>query len=250
MWRIKLFWEKKSCHTSKTWRPTWLSWNVPRRLLFPAGSGQNLVSALLQFQVPHTVGLKNASLMERPYPHALVVTSFRRFDNATGAVPLLGKFYSCGSLSAQYLWLGVFITFLLITLVLLSSAEGRDWSPVPQTTHDSNIMALWKTTVVHKRTVNKTGNLPHRTRLRKGEWAQIFQKWCGGGVYKVSDYRSFWLSSFPLPPVPSHSYMKIIYSTSFREKQIFMMGLMQRERVNAEFHPLEGSSWVYLAPLT
>lgn len=57
---------------------------------------------------------------------------------------------------------------LLITLVLLSSAEGRDWSPELQTTHDSNIMTLWKTTVVHKRTVNKTGNLPHSMRLRKG----------------------------------------------------------------------------------
>lgn len=173
MWRIKLFWEKKSCHTSKTWSPTWLSWNVPGRLLFPAGSGQSLVSAPFQFQVSHTVGLKNASLMERPlssYPTVttLVVTSFWHFDNVTGAGPLPGKFYSCDSLSAQYLWLGVFITFLLITLVLLSSAEGRDWSPVLQTTHDSNIMTLWKTTVVHKRIVNKTGNLPHSMRLRKG----------------------------------------------------------------------------------
>lgn len=102
------------------------------------------------------------------YPRVtrLVVTSFWHFDNVTGALP--GKFYSCDSLSAQYLWLGVFITFLLITLVLLSSAEGRDWSPVLQTTHDSNIMTLWKTTVVHKRIVNKTGNLPHSMRLRKG----------------------------------------------------------------------------------
>lgn len=130
------------------------------------------MSAPLQFQVPHTLGLKNASLMERPlstYPTVatLVVTSYWHFDNVTEAVPLTGKFSSCNSLSAQYLWHGVFITFLLITLLLLRFAEGRDWSPIPQTMHDSDSMAFWKTTVVHKRIVNKTGNSAHRTRLKK-----------------------------------------------------------------------------------
>lgn len=127
----------------------------------------------LQFQVPHPLGLKNASLTERPlssYPTVITrgVTSYWRFDNFPGAIPLTGKFYSCSSLSGQYLRLGVFITFLFITLLLPSYAEGRDWSPVRQSRHDSNIMALWRTIAVHKRIVNKIGNSPYGMRLRKG----------------------------------------------------------------------------------